>query len=121
MKLKRLLILSPVLLLLFWPTFKGLQAQTGKSSTATLTWTAGTGDVTYNVYRGTASGGPYTQIATGVTVTTYADSTGAAGTKYFYVVTGAAPGFLESPFSNEASATFFPQAGAPGSLAVTVK
>jgi cellulose 1,4-beta-cellobiosidase len=87
---------------------------------ATLTWTAGSNDVTYNVYRSLTAGGPYTQIATGIAVTTYKDTTGVAGTKYYYVVTGAAPGFLESSYSNEVSATFLSQAGAPGSVAVTV-
>lgn len=113
-----LLVLCFLLVFGFWPRFSGVRAQ-GTAHGVKLTWTAGTGDTAYNVYRATVSGGPYTSIATGVLVTTYQDTTGTQGTKYFYVVTGTAPGMLESVNSNEASATFLFQAAAPGSLAAT--
>lgn len=117
----KLSLLILALALAVFPSFhSGLFAQ-GSAHGVTLIWTAGTNDVTYNVYRSITSGGPYTQIATNVSALTYFDSTGTQGTKYFYVVTGAAPGFLESSFSNEVSATFLSQAGAPGSLGATVK
>jgi len=57
----------------------------------------------YAVYRGTASGGPYTKLST-VTATSYTDSTVTAGKEYFYVVTAVnADG--SSGYSNQASVT----------------
>ncbi|MEA3211405.1 MAG: rhamnogalacturonan endolyase [Chthoniobacter sp.] len=54
----------------------------------TLTWSAVPNAQSYNIRRGTTSGGPYpTSIATGVTATTYADTTVVSGTTYYYVVT----------------------------------
>jgi fibronectin type 3 domain-containing protein len=80
----------------------------GDCGGVTLTWTAGTGSTSsYNVYRGTTSGGPYTKLGgMPVTATTYTDTTGVAGTPYYYVVTGAcdAGGATESVYSNELSA-----------------
>jgi fibronectin type 3 domain-containing protein len=81
-----------------------------------LAWTAPTGAVSYDVYRGTTSGGEgTTPIATGVTTTTYADTTVTNGTTYYYTVTAingnAAPLANQSAASNEASAT--PQVGTP--------
>jgi len=51
-----------------------------------LTWTASTGATSYDVWRGTASGGPYTSIAT-TTATTYTDTGCSNGTTYYYIVT----------------------------------
>jgi len=50
-----------------------------------LSWNASTGATGYVVKRATASGGPYTQIATPAT-TSFADTGLSNGTKYFYVV-----------------------------------
>ena len=62
----------------------GLTA-TPSSSTMNLAWSVPTGSPTsYKVFRGTASGGPYTQIAT-ATTNSYADNALAGGT-YYYVV-----------------------------------
>ena len=54
--------------------------------------------------RGSKTGGPYTQIASGVSTTTYSDTTAVNGTKYYYVVQ-AANNVGPSGNSNEASAT----------------
>src|SRR5262249_47566505 len=52
-----------------------------------LSWTAPTGAATYNVYRGTTAGGESTTpLATGVTTTSYSDTTAVNGTTYFYKV-----------------------------------
>jgi hypothetical protein len=84
---------------------------TGAASDCTgvnLTWSAGTGSTSaYDVYRGTAAGGPYAKLGgMPVTGTAYNDTTGVAGTTYTYVVKGACDvdGAVESPFSNERSA-----------------
>ena len=67
----------------------------------------------YNVLRGTTSGGESaTPIATGITALTYEDTTGVQGTKYFYTVTATNTAGT-SAASNEASATFL-VTGAPG-------
>jgi hypothetical protein len=68
-----------------------------------LGWSASiSGGVTgYNVYRGTTSGGPYTQIGSS-TGTNFTDGNAIGGTTFYYVVTATAPGspaILESAFS----------------------
>lgn len=93
-----------------------VQAQTTTHGVQ-ISCTAAAGDVTFNFYRSLTSGGPYTQIASAQTACAFKDTTGIAGTKYFYVVTGNAPGFLESVNSNEVSASFLAQAAAPTGLA----
>jgi hypothetical protein len=78
----------------------------GNASVA-LNWTASFGStpITYNVYRGTSSGGESsTPIATGLSVLTYTDSTALNGTTYYYVVKGI-NSFGTSPNSNEVNAT----------------
>ncbi|MEJ0099078.1 MAG: fibronectin type III domain-containing protein [Pseudomonadota bacterium] len=55
------------------------------NATVTLSWAATTGAAGYSLRRGTARGGPYTQIATPA-VTSYTDSTVTNGTTYYYVV-----------------------------------
>jgi cellulose 1,4-beta-cellobiosidase len=50
-----------------------------------LSWTASSGATSYNVKRGTNSGGPYTQVST-PTTNSFTDTGLTAGTTYFYVV-----------------------------------
>jgi hypothetical protein len=70
-----------------------------------LTWTD-TGAASYNVYRGTTSGGPFAKIAnTASTYSTYLDSGLVTGTTYYYVVRPALINGDETCQSNEASAT----------------
>jgi fibronectin type 3 domain-containing protein len=89
------------------------------NGTVTLSWTAPTGALSYNVYRGTAAGGEgATPIATGITTTTFTDGGLTNGTTYFYKVTAVNANInhvpalpSESARSAEASAT--PSAVAP--------
>jgi fibronectin type 3 domain-containing protein len=77
---------------------------TAGNAQVTLTWSASSGATSYNVLRSTASGGPYSQVATGVTTTTSTDTGLTNGQTYYYVVqavNSAGP----SANSNEASAT----------------
>ena len=88
------------------PAPTGLVATAGSNQVG-LTWTSALGATSYNVKRGTTSGGPYSTIAPGVTATSHTDTTAVNGTTYYYVVS-AVNGGGESPNSAEASAT--PQA-----------
>jgi hypothetical protein len=68
----------------------------------TLTWAASsTSGVSYNVYRGTTSGGPYALLASGVAFTSYTDTNVQSGTTYYYVTT-AVDSSGQSSYSNEA-------------------
>jgi hypothetical protein len=64
-----------------------------------LAWTAASGATSYNVYRGTVSGGPYTLLGSVTAPTlTYKDASVVSGTAYFYVTTSVANG-VESGYS----------------------
>lgn len=80
---------------------------TGSGHSASLTWTASTTpNVTYNVYRGTLSGGPYTKINTAaVSGVGYSDTAVLGGATYYYVVTAVNGSGTESGYSNQAAAT----------------
>ncbi|MGA9885269.1 MAG: choice-of-anchor D domain-containing protein [Candidatus Acidiferrales bacterium] len=77
----------------------------GESHTVLLSWTASTssGVTGYYVYRGTQSG-QYTKVdpSSQATGTQFTDTTVAAGTTYYYVVTAVADG-VESPYSSPAT------------------
>jgi hypothetical protein len=85
----------------------GLCAAAGNGQVM-LTWPASAGAASYNVYRATTSGGPYTLISTAgsVTETGYLDSTANNGTTYYYVLSATNP-YGESGKSSEVSATPF--------------
>ncbi len=71
-----------------------------------LSWDASSSQVAgYNVYRGSASGGPYSeQNSSLVTQTAYADTTVQAGQTYYYVTTAVDSGGNQSSYSNEVQA-----------------
>jgi hypothetical protein len=62
------------------------------------------GASSYNVYKSTVSGGPYTAIQHGISLIPIVDSVVTPGTTYYYVVTANGPGGESAP-SNQASAT----------------
>ncbi len=109
-------------------------AANGSSGQVALSWTAGSGATSYDVYRGTASGGESTTpIATNVSGTTYNDTTVTNGHAYFYEVEGVNSVGTGDP-SNQATATPSstgsgggggggspppPKPGAPGTLFAT--
>ncbi|MDR3709347.1 MAG: protease pro-enzyme activation domain-containing protein [Capsulimonadaceae bacterium] len=100
------------------PLFAGPTSLTATASNAqvALTWMPSAGALSYNVLRGTTSGGESaTPIKTGIpaSTTSYSDTTVTNGTKYYYEVT-ATLASSTSALSNEASAT--PQVQAPTSL-----
>jgi fibronectin type 3 domain-containing protein len=63
-----------------------------------------TGISYYKVYRGTVSGGPYSLLATNVSVTSYSDSSVQCGSTYYYVTTAVDSGGVESGYSDVAPA-----------------
>jgi fibronectin type 3 domain-containing protein len=72
-----------------------------------LSWIASTTPgVSYNVYRGSQTGGPYTKLnGTPIVGTAYTDTTVLSGLKYFYVVTAVDSSNIESVYSNEVPAS----------------
>ncbi|MGO8743183.1 MAG: fibronectin type III domain-containing protein [Limisphaerales bacterium] len=85
----------------FTPT--GLTASFSNAAVS-LTWNAADGAASYTIGRSIITGGPYTNIATGVTATTYLDTGLINGTTYYYVV-AATNAYGISSNSAEASAT----------------
>jgi endoglucanase len=84
----------------------GLTASAGNAQVS-LTWTASTGATSYTVRRSTTSGGSYSDVATGITSTSYTNTGLTNGTTYYYVV-AAVNSAGTSANSSQASAT--PQA-----------
>ena len=85
------------------PTAPSNLADPAGNGQVTLSWTGSSGATSYNVYRGTTSG-QEALLHSGVSGTSYTDSTAANGTTYFYEVT-AVNSVGESGKSNEVSAT----------------
>ena len=79
----------------------GLSA-TAANNAVSLAWNAVGGATSYKVKRGTASSGPFTTLASGITATSHTDATAVPGTTYYYVVT-AVNGVGESGNSNVAN------------------
>lgn len=80
----------------------------GGTGQVTVNWSALAGAASYTVRRSTASGGPYTAVATGIAGTSHVDNTVANGTTYYYVVIAQLTGGGDSGQSSEAAATTAP-------------
>jgi fibronectin type 3 domain-containing protein len=81
------------------PAITNLSANAGNNQIA-LSWSAPPGgpSLTYNVYRGTSAGGESTTpVATGLTTTSFTDTSANPGTTYFYEVTSVDPASLATP------------------------
>ncbi|MGC8829176.1 MAG: fibronectin type III domain-containing protein [Verrucomicrobiia bacterium] len=87
----------------------GVQAVAAQGQ-VTISWNVFGQALSYSVHRSTTAGGPYTQIATGLTSTQYTDTDVQPGKTYYYVVYAQLQGGGQSGVSNEASATTPPSA-----------
>jgi YD repeat-containing protein len=78
-----------------------------KSGMVQLKWRAFSGSQSYNIYRSTTEGGPYSLIASGfvTSYSAYLDRTVTNGVTYYYVVSWNTTGGYESLMSNEVYAT----------------
>jgi hypothetical protein len=82
-------------------------ASVGVSHSVSLNWVASTSVnvAGYNVYRGTASGGPYTKLTSSLAQgTSYTDNNVQAGKTYYYVATAVDGNSRESTYSTQAKA-----------------
>ncbi|MGO4272421.1 hypothetical protein AB4Z22_21710, partial [Paenibacillus sp. TAF58] len=61
-------------------------ATTANDGSVELSWTAVPGAASYSLKRGDTLGGPYTALTSGLTSTTYKDTTVTNGKVYYYVV-----------------------------------
>ena len=83
----------------------GLIATLSNNTNVNLSWTAGSGATSYNLYRAAESGGERTNpVITGITGTTYTDTNLNSGTTYYYQVV-AVNGSGPTGYSPEAHAT----------------
>ncbi|HEY0706603.1 MAG TPA: discoidin domain-containing protein, partial [Polyangia bacterium] len=81
----------------------GVVASPGNNQVG-LTWNAVSGATSYTVKRATTSGGPYTNVGTGLTATSYTNTGLTNGTTYYFVVS-ASNSAGESGNSGQVSAT----------------
>jgi hypothetical protein len=83
----------------------GLIATLSNNTNVNLSWTAGSGATSYNLYRAAESGGePTNPVVTGITGTSYTDTNLNSGTTYYYQVV-AVNGSGPTGYSPEAHAT----------------
>jgi hypothetical protein len=83
---------------------------TGTNLLIKLKWNAVSGATSYNLKRGTASGGPYPTVFSGLIATNYSDAAVTNAVTYYYVVTAVAVSGGESANSLQASAAPLPSA-----------
>lgn len=82
----------------------GTASTSGSSHSVTVNWSDGSSVSGFNVYRGSATAGPYAKLtSSAVPGMTYTDSSVASGATYYYVVTAVSNG-VESSYSTPAQA-----------------
>ena len=93
-------------------------AVANSGSKALLSWAKVPDATGYTIKRATISGGPYTTVASGVTLTTFADTGASDGVTYYYVVSATGEGG-ESGNSAQTISAAAGLPGAPPSLSAT--
>jgi fibronectin type 3 domain-containing protein len=88
-------------------SLSGSGAAAAANHTVALSWERSSSTVTgYFVYRGTKSGGPYTQLnSTPEASPAYSDASVSNGQVYYYYVTAVNSGNIQSADSNQVSVT----------------
>jgi len=99
-----------------YPFSPGDLLATGGNSAVALSWLMVPGATSYNVLRGTASGGETLLTSVSSSASTYTDTTVTNGVTYYYEITGTNSTGTGAP-SNEASAT--PVSSAPPASTLT--
>jgi hypothetical protein len=91
------------------PTTEALTGSATEQSqhSVALSWDASTSQVVgYNIYRGVASGGPYTKLNTSANASTaYTDNSVQSRQIYYYVTTAVDSSNVESLYSNQVTAS----------------
>ena len=82
-----------------------ISAATGSASGVALSWGGVTGATYYRVYRATSSSGTKTALGSWQTGTTYTDTSGTAGTTYYYFVQAAVDSSGTRPSAYSAAKT----------------
>ena len=95
-----------------------LLASSGTSQ-VTLNWTAVSGATGYNVSRSESTGGPYSELADGVTATTYTDTGLPDGQTWYYVVSAITPDRVGTNSAEAAAAAYATPPQRPGGLSAT--
>ncbi|MFD0587192.1 S8 family serine peptidase [Paenibacillus sp. GCM10027627] len=97
----------------------GVTASPGDTSVF-VSWTASAGATSYTVKRGTASGGPFTTVASQVTGTSFLNTGLTNGTTYYYVVTASGVTGESGPSAVvQAKPVVSPATGAPAAPALS--
>ena len=99
------------------PAPAGVTATAGNAQVA-LSWGAASGATSYNVKRSTTNGGPYSNVATNVSATSFTNTGLVNGTTYYYVIT-ALNASGESPVSSQVQGTPSGSTGGQGGVSVT--
>ena len=87
-------------------SLSGTASAASVSHSVTMGWNADASAAAYNVYRSTASGGPFTNLTPArVAATQYVDSGVQGGKTYYYEVTAVTSAGVESAPSSQVSAT----------------
>jgi fibronectin type 3 domain-containing protein len=84
-------------------TLRGNASVKASGHSVALTWNTSQNAASYNVYRGTTTGGPYVKVSSGIVGTAYTDIE-VTHTQTLYYVTTAVSGSGESGYSNETTA-----------------
>ncbi len=88
----------------------------GGTNQVIISWDALAGAASYTVKRSASSGGPFSSVASGITDTSYTDTTAGAGQTFYYVVVGQLTLGGDSGQSSTVSATTAPSASTINSV-----
>jgi autotransporter-associated beta strand protein len=93
----------------------GFITLTPGNASVVVSWTAVPGATSYSVLRSGAAAGPFTELQSGITGTSYTDATAVNGQAYFYAVKAAGVGF-ETALSPSATTSPVASLTAPSNL-----